>query len=238
MLNASGGLACADAGRCRTSSSYSTGRRGQSINVKWVSALVVVGVIAGLGWTAGRPSVARAAPRRQLTIETVPAGAQVLVGDTVRGVTPLVLEMPPGTSRVVVRARWKRARAVGRSQGGRNRAAARRASGGAGGGSRDHRAHWKSPASRREWRSSSMASRSGPPRSRRRPCRPVSTCSPRAFPRAPWSGACAWTAGRTTTLHLVSPGRDHRQHRRLADRGHARCRCESSRRAGCWARPT
>ncbi len=73
-----------------------------AINVKWVSALVVVGVIAGLGWTLGVPAL-RTRSTAQLTIETVPVGAQVLVGDTVRGVTPLVLEMPPGPSKVVVR---------------------------------------------------------------------------------------------------------------------------------------
>jgi hypothetical protein len=73
-----------------------------SINVKWVSALVVVGVIAGLVWTLGVPAW-RAGSTAQLTIETVPVGAQVLVGNAVRGVTPLVLQLPPGPSKVIVR---------------------------------------------------------------------------------------------------------------------------------------
>jgi hypothetical protein len=74
-----------------------------SINLKWVSALMVVGVIAGLGWTLGVPAW-RARSTAKLTIESAPAGAQVLVGNTVRGVTPLVLDLPPGTSTLVLRA--------------------------------------------------------------------------------------------------------------------------------------
>ena len=74
-----------------------------SINFKWVSALMVVGVIAGLAWTLGVPAW-RTDSTAKLTIETAPAGVQVLVGNTLRGITPLALELPAGTSTLVLRA--------------------------------------------------------------------------------------------------------------------------------------
>ena len=74
-----------------------------SVNVKWVSTLVVAGLVAGLVWTVGIPAW-RTPSTARLTIESVPAGAEVLVGDRIRGTTPLELQLPAGTSRVVVRA--------------------------------------------------------------------------------------------------------------------------------------
>ena len=74
-----------------------------NVNVKWVSALVIAGLVAGLAWTLGVPAW-RAQSTARLTIESTPTGAQVLVGDRVLGTTPLLLELPAGTSKVVVRA--------------------------------------------------------------------------------------------------------------------------------------
>ena len=74
-----------------------------NVNVKWVSALLVTGVVAGLLWTLGVPAW-RARSSAQLTIESSPSGAEVVVEDRVRGTTPLQLQMPSGTSKVVVRA--------------------------------------------------------------------------------------------------------------------------------------
>jgi len=74
-----------------------------NVNVKWVSALVIAGLVAGLAWTLGVPAW-RARSTARLTIESTPTGAQVLVGDRVLGTTPLLLELPAGTSKVVVRA--------------------------------------------------------------------------------------------------------------------------------------
>jgi len=74
-----------------------------NVNVKWVSALVVAGLVAGLAWTLGVPAW-RTRSTARLTIESVPAGAEVLVGDRVRGTTPLELQLPAGTSEVKVRA--------------------------------------------------------------------------------------------------------------------------------------
>jgi hypothetical protein len=73
------------------------------VNVKWVSALVVAGLVAGLAWTLGVPAW-RTRSTARLTIESVPAGAEVLVGDRVHGTTPLDLQLPAGTSEVKVRA--------------------------------------------------------------------------------------------------------------------------------------
>ena len=74
-----------------------------NVNVRWVSALILTGVLAGLVWTLGVPAW-RARSTAQLTIESTPTGAEVLVGDRVRGTTPLRLQVPSGTSKVVVRA--------------------------------------------------------------------------------------------------------------------------------------
>ena len=73
-----------------------------NVNVKLVSALLVAGVLAGLGWTMSGP--AWRTRSAQLTIESSPTGAEVLVDDRVRGITPLVLQLPAGTATVVVRA--------------------------------------------------------------------------------------------------------------------------------------
>jgi hypothetical protein len=73
------------------------------VNVKWVSALVVTGVLAGLAWTLGAPAW-RARSTALLTVESNPPGAEVLVDDRVRGTTPLELQLQAGTSKVVVRA--------------------------------------------------------------------------------------------------------------------------------------
>jgi hypothetical protein len=73
------------------------------VNVKWVSAIVAAGLVTGLVWTLGVPAW-RARSVGRLTIESVPAGAEVVVDDRVRGTTPVELELPAGTSKIVVRA--------------------------------------------------------------------------------------------------------------------------------------
>lgn len=73
------------------------------VNVKWISALVAVGLLAGLVWTLALPAW-RARSIARLTIESAPAGAEVLIDDRVRGTTPVELELPPGASRIVVRS--------------------------------------------------------------------------------------------------------------------------------------
>jgi hypothetical protein len=73
------------------------------VNVKWVSAIVGAGLVTGLVWTLGVPAW-RARSIARLTIESAPPGADVLIDDRVRGTTPLELELPAGPSKVVVRS--------------------------------------------------------------------------------------------------------------------------------------
>lgn len=67
--------------------------------VPFVLAVLLAGVVWAFGtqnWQ--RPSGARVA------IESSPPGAEVIIGDTVRGTTPLELDLPAGAARIVVRA--------------------------------------------------------------------------------------------------------------------------------------
>lgn len=88
-----------------TAPTLSSGARSlwTAVDLRWVSAAVVALLVAVLGWTLGVPAW-RARSVARLTIETVPSGADVIVAGSLRGATPLELELPPGKSEITVRA--------------------------------------------------------------------------------------------------------------------------------------
>jgi hypothetical protein len=63
------------------------------------AAVLVLGTAAWWAWPASAPDPA---PMGSVRIESEPAGARVLIGDTLRGATPLTLELPPGAHQIVV----------------------------------------------------------------------------------------------------------------------------------------
>ncbi|HEY6508972.1 MAG TPA: PEGA domain-containing protein [Vicinamibacterales bacterium] len=72
-------------------------------SVPVLAPIALAVLLAGLVWAFGteawqRPSGAKVA------IESTPPGAQVIIGDAVRGTTPLEIDLPAGAARIVVRA--------------------------------------------------------------------------------------------------------------------------------------
>lgn len=73
------------------------------LTVPALAAILVALLVAGGVWAFG-PQILQRQTGARVFIESTPSGAQVLVGDTVRGTTPLEIDLPAGDARVLVRA--------------------------------------------------------------------------------------------------------------------------------------
>lgn len=65
--------------------------------------VVLAVLLAGVVWAFGMPAWLRPSGAR-VSIESTPPGAQVIINGTVRGATPLDLDLPAGAARIVVKA--------------------------------------------------------------------------------------------------------------------------------------
>jgi hypothetical protein len=72
--------------------------------MRWIAAVVVLAAVAGGAFATRHYFWSAAAPAASgtLAVDTNPAGAQVFVDGTARGLTPLTLSLPPGPHTLIV----------------------------------------------------------------------------------------------------------------------------------------